>query len=155
MKQTLMSVMVVISVIVFSASLCSAGLFGKKTKKKVTTAFEKCVSTRNARMNKCIEQHDLFDAFEAYNKCVDKVLAIFDDCSDPNKWKINEKEMKKAAKQLKKIESAEDKCGKNWLKDVQKCGKLKTRDKRVRCADKANAKGDKCDAKVKKMREKL
>ena len=157
MRKKAMSIMVVISVIVFSASLCSAGWFSKKGKKKIKAEFSKCVSERNSKVLKC-EKYDLFEEFDDYNNCVDNVLKKYDACSNIEKFEamIKDKEkQKKAAKQLKKIEKAEDKCGKNWFKSILKCGKGKTKEKRMSCKGKADAKREKCDAKVKKMRDKL
>ena len=148
MKQKVMSVMVFISVIVFSASLCSAGLFNKKNKKLLKAAEKKCDSDFMAGTNKCM---DLIETdYAGHVQCILDIIEDRDKCMEPDQLKVGAK----ALKELKKIEKAEDKCKKSWEKGLKKCAKKKDK-KQISCGNKLLANDRKCMAKAKKMRDKL
>jgi len=157
MKKKVMSVMVFISVVVFSASLCSAGLLSKKNKKWLEAVVKKCNDESTKGGQKChaaIPKEAQYYGEEKYYKiweqCMARVNEIRDKCVEPNQLKVKAK----ALKELKKIEKAEDKCTKNYEKGIKKCAKKKGK-KQISCCEKSFLKINKCLNKVKKMRKKL
>ena len=155
MKQKAMSMMVIISLIVFSTSLCNAGFFSKKSKKYIETARNKCTDTFISDCEKC-RQDGLDEKITAFEmeKCLQKAWVKDDECSEPDNLEISAKELKEADKMLKKAEKIEDKCKNSSIKALKKCTKKKGK-KIVQCNNDTVKEYLKCLKKADKIREEL
>jgi len=147
MKRKALSTLLVLLVVLFSISVCSAGLFNKAEKKAIRAVAAKCEKDFRTANKKCqIDEHGYMIAdFD----CVQEALKEYDACFEPKNFKMKVKQ----EKALMKIEKMKDKCDTKHRKSAKKCTKKKGK-KRSGCEEKVLKNHTKCMSKVnKKMKE--
>ena len=147
MKRKALSTLLVLLVVLFSISVCSAGLFNKAEKKAIKAVADKCEKDYRAASKKCHNDPNFKMVID--DECAEKALKKYDACFEPKNFKM---EVKKE-KALMKIEKMKDKCDSKYKKSIKKCKKKKGK-KRNDCDGKALDNHLKCMVEVnKKMKE--
>ena len=155
MRQKMLSGAMIVFFIVFSASLCSAGIFSNKSKEYMQKAMKKCSDECMATFEQCKKDADSQKiTVHEMKKCCQRAMVAEDECKEEDNLKASAEELKKADKLLKKIEKAEDKCKKSGQKALKKCSKKK-KEEVVECNNSAITNYRKCMEKADNMREDL